>query len=341
MLEYAMVYQKAFDLLENSDGGKFLAEQTKLSGVPADNNWDRVASLLPFLKIIYDATLRLYGSLFANNNVYLLELVTIWKIIKKKCESVDSGEMLKAYGMKKNHEKYWENVDNINLMLYVAVVLDPRRKMHYVMCAINYQYDSMKAAKLNDMVMNTLTSLYEHYASLQSQNVPNVSENIYLSSRDLETCNDWHDVADYEKPITGKNFDALGWWKKGVERYPIVGLLAIPVSTVASESAFSTSGRVLDVFRSSLSSHMVLIVVSDKNDTLDYVSDVSDSVECAVDMVQSLESDGVLHYLTGGSWDPHDVNSVTLTSESAIQLWDLRKLNISLFCNVTISMQVL
>uniref|UniRef100_A0A803LEN3 HAT C-terminal dimerisation domain-containing protein n=1 Tax=Chenopodium quinoa TaxID=63459 RepID=A0A803LEN3_CHEQI len=67
---------------------------------------------------------------------------------------------------------------------------------------------------------------------------------------------------DDKEPITGKNFDALGWWKKGVERYPIVGLmardvLAIPVSTVASESAFSTGGRVLDVFRSSLSSHMV------------------------------------------------------------------------------------
>ncbi|XP_021768212.1 zinc finger BED domain-containing protein RICESLEEPER 2-like [Chenopodium quinoa] len=198
MLGYAMVYRKAFDLLENSDGGKFLAELTKLSGVPTDNDWDRVTSLLPFLKIFYDATLRLSGSLYATTNVYLLELVTIWKMIKKKCKSVDSGEMLMAYGMKKKHEKYWENVDNINLMLYVAVVLDPRRKMHYVKWAINDQYDSMKAAKLHDMVMNTLNLLYEHYASLQSQNVPNVYENIDLSSRDLETCNDWHDVADYE-----------------------------------------------------------------------------------------------------------------------------------------------
>uniref|UniRef100_A0A803LUM0 hAT-like transposase RNase-H fold domain-containing protein n=1 Tax=Chenopodium quinoa TaxID=63459 RepID=A0A803LUM0_CHEQI len=198
MLEYAMVYRKAFDLLENSDGGKFLAELTKLSSVLTDNDWDRVASLLPFLKIFYDATLRLYGSLYATINVYLLELVTIWKMIKKKCENVDSGEMLMAYGMKKKHENFWENVDHINLMLYVAVVLDLRRKMHYVKWAINDQYDSVKAAKLHDMVMNTLTSLYEHYDSLQSQNVPNVSENIDLSSRDLETCNDWHDVADYE-----------------------------------------------------------------------------------------------------------------------------------------------
>jgi hypothetical protein len=30
------------------------------------------------------------------------------------------------------------------------------------------------------------------------------------------------------------------------------------------------------------------------------------------------------HSLSGGAWNPHDVNSVAATSESSIQFWDLR-----------------
>lgn len=32
----------------------------------------------------------------------------------------------------------------------------------------------------------------------------------------------------------------------------------------------------------------------------------------------------MLHHLSGGAWDPHDVNVVASTSESSIQFWDLR-----------------
>ncbi|XP_052189200.1 WD repeat-containing protein DWA2-like isoform X2 [Diospyros lotus] len=40
--------------------------------------------------------------------------------------------------------------------------------------------------------------------------------------------------------------------------------------------------------------------------------------------VQAQESSGMLHYLSGGAWDPHDLNSVASTCESSIQFWDLR-----------------
>ncbi|KAF4395272.1 hypothetical protein F8388_001659 [Cannabis sativa] len=39
--------------------------------------------------------------------------------------------------------------------------------------------------------------------------------------------------------------------------------------------------------------------------------------------VQSQESAG-MHHLSGGAWDPHDVNAIAATSESSLQFWDLR-----------------
>ncbi|KAK2660870.1 hypothetical protein Ddye_007403 [Dipteronia dyeriana] len=50
------------------------------------------------------------------------------------------------------------------------------------------------------------------------------------------------------------------------------------------------------------------------------------SLDCSkkTAQVQSKESSGMLHYLSGGAWDPHDVNCIAATSVSSVQFWDLR-----------------
>lgn len=65
-----------------------------------------------------------------------------------------------------------------------------------------------------------------------------------------------------ENEEENQDFNIIEWWKDNSNRFPILShmardLLAIPISTVASESAFSTGGRVLDDFRSSLTPIMV------------------------------------------------------------------------------------
>jgi len=63
-------------------------------------------------------------------------------------------------------------------------------------------------------------------------------------------------------PLTKEHFNVLDWWKVAGARYPTLRMLArdifaISVSTVASESAFSTSGRVLSDHRCSLTPEML------------------------------------------------------------------------------------
>ena len=54
-----------------------------------------------------------------------------------------------------------------------------------------------------------------------------------------------------------EQFDVLGWWKHNASKYPTLqciarDILAIPMTTVALESAFSTSGRLLSPHHSRL-----------------------------------------------------------------------------------------
>nr|GEX67635.1 hypothetical protein [Tanacetum cinerariifolium] len=64
------------------------------------------------------------------------------------------------------------------------------------------------------------------------------------------------------KSNTGMKFNALEWWNVHQLKYPVLSkmardVLAIPISTVASEETFSAGGRVIDLYRSALKSSTV------------------------------------------------------------------------------------
>ena len=66
--------------------------------------------------------------------------------------------------------------------------------------------------------------------------------------------------------MIGMEYDVLSWWRKNSVKFPILSeiardVLAIQVSSVASESAFSTSGRLLEPHRSCLTHYMVEVLM--------------------------------------------------------------------------------
>ena len=146
-------------------------------------------------------------------------------------------------------------------------------------------------------VRDVLSKLYEHYFSIHSPNVEvesssemstmmmdvDVSEmnpyeivdsqyDLYLEAEQSLGCNNELDkyLVENCKGRKDVNFDILLWWKANSSRYQVLSkmaldVLAVPVSTAASESAFSIGGRILDPFRSSLSLDMVQVLIFSQN----------------------------------------------------------------------------
>ncbi|KAM3202320.1 zinc finger BED domain-containing protein RICESLEEPER 2-like isoform X2 [Capsicum annuum] len=88
-----------------------------------------------------------------------------------------------------------------------------------------------------------------------------------------------------------KNFNVLSWWKIHSPRFPILtemarDVLAIPISRVAFECAFSTGGRILDSFRSSLTPKLVQTLVY----LQDWIRSAS-QLEEDIDVLEKLEQE--------------------------------------------------
>ncbi|KAL0365207.1 UNVERIFIED_CONTAM: Zinc finger BED domain-containing protein RICESLEEPER 3 [Sesamum angustifolium] len=63
-----------------------------------------------------------------------------------------------------------------------------------------------------------------------------------------------------------KEFDVLEWWRVNSVKYKILSfmardILAIPITTVASEATFSAGSRVIDKYRASLTSETVQVLM--------------------------------------------------------------------------------
>ena len=61
-------------------------------------------------------------------------------------------------------------------------------------------------------------------------------------------------------------FDALAWWKEKSMKFRILSklatnVLAVPITTVASEATLSAGGRVIDPYRSSLAPEIVQMLI--------------------------------------------------------------------------------
>lgn len=92
---------------------------------------------------------------------------------------------------------------------------------------------------------------------VEDDNDPLAEWDQYMKSKRQQSSNELDQYLKEQLTPRKEKVDMLHWWKTKSEIYPVLSkiardVLAIPASTVPSESAFSTGGRVISDYRSSL-----------------------------------------------------------------------------------------
>ncbi|KAL1179479.1 hypothetical protein V6Z11_A03G162800 [Gossypium hirsutum] len=242
MLDTAQNFERAFERFEEQDTN-FRAELKRGEGWPSVDDWTNVRDLRDFLEHFYEITLRISGTSYVTSNNFFDELF------------------------------------EIDILLRDAQLNNPRQKLKYLKFTLSEMSSSEKASEMMQKLKESLYELFDEYKrSLHSTcSQSSVSTHVSLSEpqqkmkrrmqalykkRELEICGE-DKTSELDKYLAEANeefvedFDILLWWKVNSPRFPTLSkmardVLAISVSTVASESAFSIGGRVLDQYMSSL-----------------------------------------------------------------------------------------
>ncbi|KAK9195172.1 hypothetical protein WN943_003291 [Citrus x changshan-huyou] len=185
-----------------------------------------------------------------------------------------------AQKMIEKFEKYWSDFCTI---LAIAIILDPRYKMAFIEFAYSkvYGQNSEELKHVRDKLFSifgeynlitpsssttsVLTQMSDVGSSAgQFDDFDNMDCSAYVRKSELEL---YLDEPRIDRKI---DLDILSFWKGNGFRYPNLSfmardILSIPISIVASESAFSVGGRVLDQFRSVLKPETVQAIITTRD----------------------------------------------------------------------------
>ncbi|VFQ91390.1 unnamed protein product [Cuscuta campestris] len=192
--------------------------------------------------------------------------------------------------MKLKFEKYYGRLEKLNTLVYIAPIFDPRYKLEGLEICVCDLFGATSGDSIMEKVKGSVDTLFDEYWQLykpsqaqsgQSSEILNELENATSMSgqtyaqqlqkrlkgtqraRGTELQKYLNEGLEEDSEVGD---DLLGWWRVHGPRYPVLArmardILVVPVSTVASESAFSTGGRHLDAFRTSLTPKMVQALI--------------------------------------------------------------------------------
>jgi hypothetical protein len=266
MLESTLPFRKVFETLQE--------QEPSYTFGPSNQEWQMVVDICRLLKVFCHATNIISGSNYPTSNLYFLEIWSVKVVLDEQEKSSNATIRIMVREMKKKFHKYFMESYLTNC---IPVVLDPRFKMELVEFRLK-KYFGVGADKHILEVKEAIAALFLAYAAevedfnsmsqeqsgeetgLADDALSDFDEHIKLKK--ANSCNELQRYLEEDFHPRTPDFDILKWWAVNSPRYPVLGniardVLAVPASTVASESAFSTCGRVITDHRTSLGAESV------------------------------------------------------------------------------------
>ena len=287
ILKTASIYEKAFVQFDESESS-FRAD---LKDDLLDYfDWISMKKFVELLEVFFNMTERIYGSLYVTSNSMFSEISDLLYNINDWRLSDDLYVRNMGATMKQKFDKYWGDPEKMNNLIFIASILDPREKVEYLSFSLKQMFGPDLGGSLFVVIKNNLFELFEDYVIVYGQSMEasqfamvGKSESVstfIISSKPVSVLKARFKKHKAKTGYGGSkksnleiylneavleeegDLDLLRWWKINSERFPQLSrmagdVLVVPISTVASESCFSTRGRVLDTFRSSLTPKIV------------------------------------------------------------------------------------
>ncbi|XP_019241756.1 PREDICTED: zinc finger BED domain-containing protein RICESLEEPER 2-like [Nicotiana attenuata] len=270
MLDSALQYEKAFASLHLID--------RNYTYCPTLNQWRRAEKIFQFLEPFYETTNLISGSSYPTSNLYFMQ---VWRIECMLNENLNNEDELDSVSAQ-------EKIEHVKNKLYK--LYDHYGNKQNIASASSSTLTTPSEERSKSK--GTGFKIFDEFKAFENVSASNDGKSeldIYLEEPKL----------DFEK---FREMDVIMYWKNHSGKYPDLSVMArdvlsIPITTVASESAFSIGGRVLTKYRSCIHHENVQTLVATRNWLHGFTqtqSDKDDNVKATLSEADLDMSDNVM-----------------------------------------------
>ena len=238
MLKNVLAYKNVFPRLKLFESHYLL--------VPSEAEWETAKDVCDRLELFYNVTELFSGTRYPTANMFFPVICRIKMTLNEWLMSSNVVISTMAKSMVYPND-FSEQISNIKRLCYELVE--------------EYYTKMYKETDTESTVHGTVTS-----TSKGSSITIDSDYQLFVKRMKTNKTNSFRTELDHylEEDVLPDNsqFDILLWWKLNGVKYPVLqtiarDILVIPVSTVASESAFSSSGRLVSPHRNRLHPKMI------------------------------------------------------------------------------------